>query len=75
MHPIKATCKRREMTYLDFSEEVKRVTGVWISPALIAQYASQMKIPGRRYADLIHQTFPEVSREALLYPNSVKTGT
>ena len=72
MHPIKATCKRRKMTYRGFSVEVERVTGIWISPALIAQYASRMKVPGRRYADLIHQTFPEISREDLLYPRDLK---
>lgn len=72
MHPIKATCRRRGMTYQGFAEEVRRVTGGWISPALIAQYSSMTKVPGRKYADLIHRTFPEISREDLLYPQKAE---
>lgn len=72
MHPIRATCVRRDITYEAFSNEVKRVTGVWVSPALIAQYSSTTKVPGRKYADLIHRTFPEISREDLLYPQKAE---
>jgi|RifCSP16_1_1023843.scaffolds.fasta_scaffold113498_2 hypothetical protein len=68
MHPLKVVKATKGLTYREMSDRIKKATREYIRPELLAQYAAQLKIPSAKRADVIHRAYPEISREALLYP-------
>lgn len=68
MHPLKVVKEAKGLTYRQMSDRIKKSTKEIIRPELLAQYAGLLKIPSAKRADVIHRAFPDISREALLYP-------
>lgn len=69
-HPIKAICKKRGLTYLEFASEVMGARkGLSLNPQYVYQIARGVRFPSRKLADAIATAFPEISRESLMFPN------
>jgi len=68
MHPIKEFCKLRGITYQQFADYVRTINGTkGPSLTLIAGYCCGIKKIGPKMADRIHNAYPQLNREELIY--------
>lgn len=74
MHPLKVVKgAKRGLTYKKMSSHIQKVTGAFIRPELLAQYAAWLKIPSASRVDIIFRSYRSdfrsrgISRETFLY--------
>lgn len=73
MHIIKAVCKRRDITYKQFADAVKKKSGKDLpDEAWIAQIVCGAGSPSSDLSSGIEAAFPEIRKEWLMWPDQYR---